>query len=222
MVKQFWPLMFLVMAADPAVVINPNPASPGTVTATSVTAGFVDAGIVQTGSLGFSNGATITDPGPGGGPTFTAVDGGLFTLASGSQTATIQVDNSGNIIINNVANATTQFRAAGTPVVSITGAGLSMPSGVITASNGVVIGSGSQIYDQCVSAQGACSMASTTTCTATCTGCTSSSVCFASPYSSAATTDAVGTVAVCATGTVTITAKVGTTGTETFNVTCYN
>lgn len=98
--------------------------------------------------------------------------------------------------------------------LALTGLGYSTPS--------ITVGSGSSVSNVCVAAQGGCSMASTTTCTVACTACTTSSVCFCSPYSNAGTTDAVGTAAACSSGTVTITAKAGTTGTETFNCWCAN
>jgi hypothetical protein len=229
MVKRFWWLAFLVMAADPSMVINPNPSNPGTVTTRTVTAGFVDAGTatvagaliagsVSTSSVALTNGATITDPGPGGGATITAVDGGVLTLVYGSQTGTIQVDGSGNVILNNVANATTQIRGGGTPILSVNS------SGVVVASGSLYVGGGSAIANLCVSTQGGCSMgAAATTCTVACTACTTSSSCFAQPYGAGATVDAVGVSAACSAGTVTLTAKTGpTVAAETFNVVCYN
>lgn len=86
----------------------------------------------------------------------------------------------------------------------------------------VQISASTVITNDCLCTQGGCSMASTTTCTCACAACTSSSICFSQPYSSAATTDAVGVQAQCSAGTVTLTAKAGTTGTETFNVECKN
>ncbi len=102
---------------------------------------------------------------------------------------------------------------------------LSGVSGFINGSpnfhTGLAIGSsGSSLSNLGVSTQGGCSMASASTCTVAVSGCTSSSVCFATPYSNAATTDAVGVQAQCAAGIVTLTAKSASVGTETFNVWC--
>lgn len=107
-----------------------------------------------------------------------------------------------------------------TPTISTgAAAGITVPALTLPSET---VGSGSSVTSLCVSALGGCSMANTNTCTVACTGCTASSVCFHSAAANAATTDATGTQAVCAAGTVTITAKVGTTGTELFNVNCFN
>lgn len=96
------------------------------------------------------------------------------------------------------------------------------PTGVVNANSGEKIGVGSTVTSRCVSTQGGCSMASASTCTVACTGCTTSSSCFSGPQSNAATSDAVGVRANCATGTVTLTAITASVGTETFNVMCFN
>lgn len=93
-----------------------------------------------------------------------------------------------------------------------------------TVTKSIVVGTGTQITNHCASTQGACSMATASSCTATCSGCTTAtSVCWSSPFSNAATSDAVGVKAVCSTaGTVTLTAVTASVGTETLNVFCDN
>jgi hypothetical protein len=103
--------------------------------------------------------------------------------------------------------------------------------GLLTASRaggvglgvGVTLVTGSEIKGFCKAAQGGCSMgAGATACTVACTSCQSTWSCFANPFGTGATVDAVGVSAACATnGTVTLTAKTGpTTAAETFNVFC--
>ncbi len=123
---------------------------------------------------------------------------------------------------------TTLYAGNGTAVLAAGSAGVNLANLPFTvlSSAGITVGSGAtKLTNLCVGGLGLCSMPTTSpTCSTSCTGCSANSVCFATPNSSAATTDAVGVSVACSSaGSVTVTAKSAPVGSpETFNVWCAN